>query len=454
MSPSIETHELLAILATGDHRQQLSAVLGCLLEDAAEVREWDLAQTLMRAGADARPISIEEAVRGKQVQLVEYLLGKATPSTIDLVDLDDHLLTAAFNSDPGMVAVLLQNGAEIDALDIDDWTPLHHAADEGSAAAVQALIEAGANSTLRGADIRGEGGMPPVSALEVAVRGRHDAVVGVMAKHGVDLNAQNEDGWTPLHHAADEGSVSAAQLLLEAGADSTLRGADTPFGESEAQLSALDLAIRGKQDEVVRLMIKLGVDVNGRSGSTWNTALHQARGGAVVDVLIEAGGYIEASNAGGRTPLLEHCGGDGCLEAAGALVQHGADISAKDEDGLTPLDHAVFIADNQGAPELIDLLLRSGADETTVPESFLARHATLVGDRVRKLLRNAPADRAWRRRGLLLLCIAHRPQEPLPSTVRRRLEDNDGDSWTRAAAWLPPLRAGNEGIFRTIVLFL
>ena len=74
---------------------------------------------------------------------------------------------------------------------------------------------------------------------------------------------------------------------------------------------------------------------------------------------------------------------------------------------------------SQGAAEGVDSLLRAGADETIVDIDG-GKAADMIGqhveeedhlaedvERVRELLANAPADRAWRRRGYLLLCRAH-----------------------------------------------
>jgi ankyrin repeat protein len=47
---------------------------------------------------------------------------------------------------------------------------------------------------------------------------RPEAIRFLLA-HGADVNAANLTGFTPLHHAAENGSVEAARALLEAGAD-------------------------------------------------------------------------------------------------------------------------------------------------------------------------------------------------------------------------------------------
>lgn len=92
---------------------------------------------------------------------------------------------------------------------------------------------------------------------------------------------------------------------------------------------------------------------------------------------------------------------------------------------------------------MVDLLLRSGGDETAVDiegatahdivESKLAEQAPagVVEDdgdveHVRMLLVNAPADRAWRRRGLLVLC------RTFPERVQLSQQDSSSSSSSRA----------------------
>lgn len=62
--------------------------------------------------------------------------------------------------------------------------------------------------------------------------------------------------------------------------------------------------------------------------------------------------------------------------------------------------------------------------------------------RVRRLLVNAPADKAWRRRGLLLLCIA-----------RHRARQRRGDV-SDFAKRVSAFELREMGLFRTIVGYL
>lgn len=69
---------MLGLLSTlpGDHspQQQLSAVLGVVLDSAVEQGDCDLARALLRAGAELSANVLISAVRGNQEELVAALL--------------------------------------------------------------------------------------------------------------------------------------------------------------------------------------------------------------------------------------------------------------------------------------------------------------------------------------------------------------------------------------------
>ncbi|CAN0505923.1 unnamed protein product, partial [Ectocarpus sp. 12 AP-2014] len=178
-------------------------------------------------------------------------------------------------------------------------------------------------------------------------------------------------------------------------------------------------------------MIELGVDVNGADWSGF-TPLHWTSDKITVDLLIDAGANIEAQEVGGSTPL--NCTHE--LDEICALVNHGADFKTQDKDGHTPLHNAVHDPEDPYSihadiVEKVDLLLKTGADETVVDnegKTAVQRldaallHGYILYDgeddnlarTARKLLANAPAHRTdsrWRRRALLVLCIAHHRRE-------------------------------------------
>eukprot|EP00752_Nemacystus_decipiens_P010083 g8985.t1 len=100
---------------------------------------------------------------------------------------------------------------------------------------------------------------------------------------------------------------------------------------------------------------------------------------------------------------------------AGALHK----LCTHDADGKAPLHIAAQQwTGKEGAVELMDLLFRSGAGETVAATSNGQRPDDVAGrpgfpywlnmERAHSLFAAAPGDKAWRRRGLLLLCRARR----------------------------------------------
>jgi len=76
----------------------------------------------------------------------------------------------------------------------------------------------------------------------------------------------------------------------------------------------------------------------------------------VVAMLLQHGADVNAQDEGGMSAL--HCAAyKGQIETARLLIQHGADLSLTNSYGFTPLREAV----GKGPPELVALLLDSGA---------------------------------------------------------------------------------------------
>jgi ankyrin repeat protein len=126
---------------------------------------------------------------------------------------------AARSGDTERLLALLEQGADPDGPDeaeeADGRTPLGAAAAAGQLAAVELLLERGANPDHAGPD--GE------SALyAAAARGLTEVVARLLAEPGVDPNRRSERGWGPLTVAAFAGHAPVVRLLL---ADPRLRAA-------------------------------------------------------------------------------------------------------------------------------------------------------------------------------------------------------------------------------------
>lgn len=240
---------------------------------------------------------------------------------------------------------------------------------------------------------------------------------------GVDKDALDGKGRTPLSIAVKCGHLAVTKALLATGADMSLRYGS--LKNSVAHLAVEAVAI-------LRLLVKHEVDVNARAGDLY-TPLHLAAESNKVEsirVLVKAGANIEARSNDGLTPLHKAVTGVN-LDAVIALLRHGADVNAVDEDEIeTPLFYSAAGAGREGTAEIVDVLLISGADEAIVnvdgdaPFDVIGtcveedQRAVKDFERVRELLMSTPADRAWRRRGHLVLYRAR------PDRLRLSRKDN------------------------------
>jgi uncharacterized protein len=92
------------------------------------------------------------------------------------------------------------------------WSPL---------SMIEALIAAGSDVNYEDC-----GGFPSlIAALSTDRHGRGDKleVLRLLIRHGADLDQRGHNDWTPLHYAASINDLGALRLLLESGADPTLR---------------------------------------------------------------------------------------------------------------------------------------------------------------------------------------------------------------------------------------
>jgi len=110
------------------------------------------------------------------------------------------------------------------AADHMGFTALHVLGTEDDPAMAELLLAAGAD-----VNARNDMDMTPLHITH------HASLVEILAAHGADVNARAQYGWTPLHVQAgeseDSGASEAIAALLAAGADPNLRDAagETPL---------------------------------------------------------------------------------------------------------------------------------------------------------------------------------------------------------------------------------
>ncbi|KAH6637286.1 ankyrin repeat-containing domain protein [Chaetomium tenue] len=122
---------------------------------------------------------------------------------------------AAQGGNEGIVRMLLQQGqVDCNEQDSDGRTALMHAVIEGHEAVVRLLLAHAARVGDLDRDRR--------SALHLAILHRRESILRVFldcGDPGLDLDAYDIAGWTPLHMAVERGFTVAVELLLQNGAN-------------------------------------------------------------------------------------------------------------------------------------------------------------------------------------------------------------------------------------------
>jgi len=149
-------------------------------------------------------------------------------------------------------------------------------------------------------DVNADGGyyMRPIIA---ALAGEHFRTADLLHRSGADPHVQGKLKSFPLHHAATIVNFEVVQKLIEYDADIDARDED---GWTPLIWASRGLYFKGVS--VLRLLLERGADVNARADDDGYTPLHQASAwGAleVVRLLLEHFADIEAVDRDGKTPL-------------------------------------------------------------------------------------------------------------------------------------------------------
>jgi ankyrin repeat protein len=167
---------------------------------------------------------------------------------------------------------------------------------------------------------------------------------------GADVNKAGADGLTPLHVAAQKGSLVMCKILIK----------------HQANLEALDpqghtpllKALIARNPIIAEYLVESGAELDA------NKALHitAALGSADRDVirfLRKQGATLDNPDEQGNTPLHSAILNDQRVTAK-YLINRGASLDIANQEGLTPLALAV----KKGNQDIIRLLRQFGATES------------------------------------------------------------------------------------------
>ncbi len=141
---------------------------------------------------------------------------------------DFQLLDAAMDGDLEGAVKAIEAGANANATDVDDTTPLYHALTRGHLPLAHFLVTAGA-------DINATFGKRNHTLLHWAAENGSYGVCHFLLEYKANINAQRTDGATPLLLAAKGGHEYVVRLLLKHDAYISPRTSGNATARSAAQ---------------------------------------------------------------------------------------------------------------------------------------------------------------------------------------------------------------------------
>jgi ankyrin repeat protein len=176
----------------------------------------------------------------------------------------------------------------------------------------------------------------PVSAgsyedFFIAIKQDDSRTITALLNRGFDPETPDPKGMTGLFLALREGSLKAAQALV----DWPKTKAETRTADDESPL--MMAALKGNL-EIAKKLVERDADIN-KTG--WTPLHYAATGGhlAIIELLLEKHAYIDAESPNGSTPLMmaAHYGTPAAVKL---LLESGADPTLKNQLGLTAIDFA------------------------------------------------------------------------------------------------------------------
>ncbi len=207
------------------------------------------------------------ACKNGKVDLLKLMLERGAKADVRTKSGQGCLIGACVQGHPEAVRLLIEHGADVNAADEDGLTPVMAAAARNgreNAECAKILLE-------KGVDINAASKDDGITALMGAAIANSDKVADVLLNHGgVEVNAKAKQAMTAVNFAADKGSAEVLRLLLDHGADASIKSDDDGLPIHRATSGNHTVCLRMLLDANSTSEVVNGVTLRGE------TALHLA----------------------------------------------------------------------------------------------------------------------------------------------------------------------------------
>ena len=327
---------------------------------AAEYGKLAIVETLLARGADplkgtvGNRLPLHFAAEGGHLSVVSLLLKQPSvdPNLKDYTG-QTALFKAANNGHHDVVELLLQQkGVDPDAVSHDGFTPLLQAIFERHQKVVRLLLDRADVNPNQSDTTYNQ------TPLWMASTAGDDILAMFLARKDIEINGQSRWSETPLYQAIQRKHLSAAKMLLAAGADPNVPAQETR--------TALSWAAAQGSEESLELLLQqpsIALDTPDTFGQTPLLRAADAGHTKSVRMLLNKGANVMHADNEGRT-ALSLAAVKGHKVVAKLLLKNGAEINTQDKKGNTPL----ALATERNHDAVVRFLLESGADAELADE--------------------------------------------------------------------------------------
>lgn len=213
------------------------------------------------------------------------------------------IISAILDDDLRLIRLLLARGVDVNLKDKHGWTPLFHSVKRNNLTITSFLLGNGADPNTFSIDMQS---VKRITPLHLATAQGNLDITKLLLAYGADVNANGDNGNTPLHRAAEDSNNSV----------------------------------------IVQELISQGANVNAKNSKGRTPLMLCCHEPKMIDLLAKNGGVVDEKDIYGKT-AIHYASYYRCYKAVRALLANGADPKIKDQKGESALDIAKQRKDKQ-----------------------------------------------------------------------------------------------------------